>query len=161
MRFLVVAALAVSVVGCAGPFTLVPGKAASGAIALSSCGNSSHSAGSVIAAMDGPPLGETGGPRLDPPKQVIVCLQIDNHGSAPVKVDRSRFKLKAGYGVESWIEDADDNKFIVPAGATKKTRITFQYSKILSGEDVTIEPTDAVTVADRPVNVPAIVLRKN
>ena len=159
MRARVVLVL-LSLPGCVGPFTELPASPGGGPITVATCGNSSTRAESVIAAMDGPPLGETGGPRLEPPKEVTVCVRVDNHGSGPVKVDRSRFHLKCSYGVESWIEDAADTRFVVPAGETRKTRVTFHYSKILSGEDARLEIDDAVTAGDRPVHAPAILLRK-
>jgi hypothetical protein len=146
--------------GCAAPFVEVPSaQPSTAAVRVTSCGTSGMRASSVVAAMDGPPLGETGS-GMEPQKEVEVCLQIGNHGHAPLEVDRSRVYLKAPHETQTPIGDKDDDRFVVPVSETRKFKVAFHYSTILSGQDCRLDFDQVVKAGDRPITLPPITLRR-
>jgi hypothetical protein len=153
-------AAAFLVAGCAGPFVEVPpAHPVAGAVRATFCGNSGMRASTVIERMDGPPLGETGS-QPEPPKEVVVCVLVENKGQEPVKIDRSRVYLKTPHGSETPLGDKEDDKFVVPAGTSRKFQVAFHYSQMLSGEDARVDFDKVASIKDRPIELPAIVLRK-
>jgi hypothetical protein len=146
---------------CASPFLEVSTQRGTSPVTASYCGSTTVRAASVIAAMDGPPLGETGS-GIEPPKELEVCVRIDNRGNRPVKVDRSRFHLRSDkHDTEGWVQDRDDARFVVPPGESRKTHVAFHYSpNLLSGEEVRVDFDEVIGELDHPLRVPPIVLRR-
>ena len=146
--------------GCAGPFDAVRPETRAGGVVARYCGSSGYRAASVVAAMDGPPLGETGG-GTTAPREVTFCVELGNGGARPVRVNRNLITLHVGaerYGITA---DRDDERLIVPPGAARKLKVTYQYgSGIVSGQDAELRLADAITVDDRPLALPALRVRR-
>ena len=153
-------ALVLTLSACAGPFLAVgAGTATSGQVVATFCGSSSARTASVIAALDGPPLASPT-PTMEPPREVTICVQLDNRGSRPVQIDRSRFHLKCPREQQPWIPDQDDTRFVVPPQSTRKLKVTFSYSPLLSGEDVRLLFDEVAVIGERAISVPPLSLRK-
>jgi len=113
----------------------------------------------VIAAMDGPPLASPT-PALEPPREVTICVQLDNRGARPVTIDRSRLHFKCPREVQPWIPDRDDARFVIPPASTRKLDVTFTYSPLLSGEDVRLIFDEVATVNSGVIALPPLALRR-
>lgn len=148
---------AMALAGCKGPFAeVVPDSRKDRAI-VSYCGSAAATAASVIKTMDSLGREESA---LPAPNEVTVCIEVHNHESSPLRVDRSRARLKCPREQQSWVPDADDPELVVPPGLSRKFRVTFRYSPLVSGEDVSVLLDRALTRGDRPVAVAPIVLRR-
>jgi hypothetical protein len=146
--------------GCAAPFDALKPEVRAGKIVAHYCGSSAYRAETVIAAMDGPPLGQTGG-SSSRNREVTVCIQLENGGSRPVMVNRNLVHLRCKEDSLSTNADKDDDSFIVPPGVTRQFKMSFTYgSSILSGEDAELRFEDAITIEQRPITLPALVLRR-
>jgi hypothetical protein len=157
VRFLIL------LVGCAGPFVDLDKPSKSQSITASSCGSTKITAERVLNNMEPPSslpseVGGSGG--LEPPEQAQLCVQLDNHASGTVRVDRSYLQLKCPREKQPWVPDSDDQEVIIHAGESKKFKVSFHYSPMPSGEDVAILFERAVKVEGRVVALPPLPLRK-
>ena len=147
--------------GCAAPFDAVKPEVRTAKIVARYCGSSSYRATSVIAAMDGPPLGPTGS-GASQPREATFCVQLENGSTHPVQVNRNLMHLRCGVETYTIKADRDDESFIVPAGETRKFSLTYEYgSEVLSGQDVQLGFEDALTREERPLALPPLVLRRH
>ncbi len=145
---------------CAGPFTEVrPGAHVVAGVAVSYCGSSSLRAASVVGTMDGPPSGETTSPALARPREVTLCVQVDNRGRKPLRVDRSHLHLKCPHEKQPWVPDRDEDRFVVAPGAIRRFQVTFSYSPLASGDDVRILFDDVFATEEWPIVIPPMALR--
>ena len=138
------------VAGCAAEFSEVKTAGGGGNLAITYCGSTGASVGSVIQAMDNPG-GADSGP-LPSERELTVCLLAENHGSNDARVDRSHTHLKCPREKQEWIPDHDPEVVILPPGSSKKLHITFRYSPIQPGEKVSVLLDDLKT---------SITLRRN
>jgi hypothetical protein len=146
--------------GCAAPFSAIKAETHTGKIVARFCGASAYRAETVIATMDGPPLGPTGS-TSGPPREATMCVQLENGGARPLQVNRNLVHLHCGKESYSITADRDDVSFIVPPSETRKFKVTFQYgSEILSGRDVELRFDDALTREEHAVTLPPLVLRR-
>jgi hypothetical protein len=91
---------------------------------------------------------------------VRVCLKLTNRSSQPAKVDRSHVLLDTPHGKLSWVQDKDDEVFVVPAGESKTFAVDFETTMLLKGEDVKVRVSDAITIGGRASGLPPITLRR-
>ena len=138
---------------CAGPFIDVGKSSKSGSITVTSCGSTKITAERILSNAEPPSslpseVGGSGG--LEPPEQAQFCVQLENHSSATVRVDRSYLQLKCPREKQPWVPDTDDQEVIIHAGESKKFNVSFHYSPMPSGEDVQLLFDRAVKGAQLP-----------
>jgi hypothetical protein len=151
--------LTLSLTACAPAFQeMDPGEKRAGELTLLGCGASTVTTSGVIKAMDEPPVGP--GNDEVKPTPVRVCLKLTNRGSQPAKVDRSHVLLDTPHGKLSWVQDKDDEVFVVPAGESKTFAVDFETTMLLKGEDVKVRVSDAITIGGRASGLPPITLRR-
>jgi hypothetical protein len=154
------AALAcVAAAGCAGPFAEVQPSAPTGGVGVRYCGSSSASPGSVLRSLE-PPVGAAD-TQLSPPKELYVCLRLENQGSRPARLNRSNVQLRCPRERQEWVPDRDDDVVIAHPGQSRELHVTFHYTPLVTGEDVALIFDGALTVGGAPVKLRPIVLRKN
>ena len=154
------AAALAGAVGCAAPFAEVEPSAPVAGVALVYCGSAGMSTKSVMAAME-PPTGQAGGEDSVPaPKVLTVCLRLQNQGGEVARVDRSAIELHCPHERDDAESDSDDQEVIAHPGESKELHVSFHYSPLPSGEDVTLGFEHAVTVGGKPVKLRPLALRK-
>jgi hypothetical protein len=160
---LVVAAMLLA--GCAGPFAAArnePSRA--DGLSVGFCGSTKITAEKVLQAMAPPSdlpteVGGSGG--LEPPEEARFCVSVDNRGAQTARIDRSYLALKCPREKQPWIPDSDDQEVIVHGGESKQLHVSFHYSPMPSGEDVSVLFEGAVTVGGKRARLAPLQLRKN
>jgi hypothetical protein len=155
----------VLVCGCAAPFGEArPGVISkAGGASLSFCGSTKVTAQRVLDNMEPPSslpteVGGSGG--IEPPEQARFCVKLENRGSQTIRVDRSYLALKCPREKQPWIPDSDDRDVIVHGGETKQLYVSFQYSPMSAGEDVSLLFDGAVAAEGRPLKIAPLPLRR-
>jgi hypothetical protein len=148
-------------VACAGPFKATGASQASG-VEVRFCGSSGSLGG--LRKMEPPSdlpseVGGSGG--LEPPQEVRLCLELENHGPDTARLDRSYLQLKCPSEKQPWVPDSDDQEVIAHAGESRKLHVGFHYSPLPSGEDVKLLFDNALTVGGRRAKLPPLPLRRN
>jgi hypothetical protein len=157
--------LAYLLAGCAGPFAAVRPEASRGdGLSVGFCGSTKITGERVLRAMEPPSdlpseVGGSGG--LEPPEEARFCLSVDNRGTQTARIDRSYLQLKCPREKQPWVPDSDDQEVIVHGGESKQVHVSFHYSPMVSGEDVTLLLEGAVTVGGKRARLPPLALRKN
>jgi hypothetical protein len=148
--------------GCAAPFSMVkPGGAREG-VTVSYCGATQSSPGSVMKSLDPPSAveSELHGGLMPPPKELHVCVKVENKGGKPARFDRGLVELKCPREKQNWQPDADDQAVVLHPGQSRELHVTFQYSPIDPGEEVSLLFDRALTLGGRSLHVEPIVLRR-
>jgi hypothetical protein len=162
-RVAAVALVAVGALGgCAAPFDEVKPSKPEGGVALVYCGSAATSPESVMKSLE-PPTGQVseGTSSMPEEKELRVCLHLENHGSAPARVERSNFRLKCPGEVDTPSSDHDDDLVIAQPGETRELHVSFRYSPLVHGEDVQLLLDRALTVGGHAVKLPPMTLRKH
>jgi hypothetical protein len=150
--------------GCAAPFVEVkPHPVAAGGVNVTFCGSADVSPDTVMKTMEPPsslPSEVGGGGGLEPPKDLRVCLRVENRGRAPARLDRGAVTLKCPREKQPWVPDSDDQEVIVHAGESREAHVFFHYSPLVAGEDVAVILDAALKVGEARARLPPIVLRK-
>jgi hypothetical protein len=148
--------------GCGAPFEAVRPSATAQGVTVRYCGSSDVSPDAVVRAMEPPSslTPEVGGSPLPGPEELRVCLRLENRGTQPARVDRSYLQLRAPREKQSWVPDSDDQEVIAHPGQTRELHVTFHYTPLVAGEDVSLVLDDAVTVGGRAAHLPPVLLRK-
>ncbi len=146
-------------VGCGAPFAEVEPSAPRAGVGLVYCGSSAVSAESIMKAME-PPTGQTGAGGMPEQKELRVCLRLENHGAAVARLTRSDVVLHCPHETDSAEPDHDDDEVIAHPGETRELHVTFRYSPLPSGEDVTLRFDGALTVGGKPLKPAPLALRK-
>ncbi len=122
--------------GCAAEFSEVKHSGSSGNLAISYCGSTGASAGSVIAAMDNPGSVDNG--PLPAERELTICLVAENRGSKDARLDRSHAHLQCPREKQEWLPDRDPEVLTIAPGASQKLHITFRYAPVQRDEQVSL-----------------------
>jgi hypothetical protein len=160
VRFALAALLAA---GCAAPFSMVKQGGAREGVAVTYCGATQSSPGSVMKSLDPPSAVESelrGSGEMPPPKELHVCLKVENKGSKPARFDRALVELKCPRERQNWQPDSDVQALVLHPGQSRELHVTFHYSPIDPGEDVSLLFDRALTVGGRSLHFEPVVLRR-
>jgi hypothetical protein len=148
--------------GCAAPFTVVKASASGEGVTVTQCGTSATSTRSVMKSLDPPSAveAELHGGYLEPPKELNVCIKLDNKSGKPARFDRAVVQLKHPREREDWVADADDQVVVVQPGGSREVRLSFHYGPMDAGEEVSILFSRALSIGGKPVKLDSIVFRK-
>jgi hypothetical protein len=151
--------LALALAGCAGPFEIVTDPQTKSDVTVSSCGASEMTAGTVLRAMDNPPVGEGAG-TLPPTKNLEVCVRVTSHATGAVRVEPQRWRLKTPREGQPWNAEHADEERVLAAGESRKFSVTFSYPPLSGGERITILFDDGFRIDDKRITLPPLSLRK-
>src|SRR6185312_7328516 len=161
-RVLLGGAIFAAVGACAAPVNVVKPSSAVSGVSIVYCGSAATSTQSVINSME-PPVGQGGGgdETMADVKELNVCLRLENHGAETARLDRTMVLLKCPRETDDPQADRDDQEVIAHPGESKELHLIFKYTKLPSGEDVTLKFDRALKVGDKPVKLPPMGLRKS
>lgn len=143
--------------GCAAPFVEARPSAPHDGVSVTWCGAQKTSPGSVMRSLD-PPTGRSD-ERVEPPKELRVCLRVANGASKPLRFDRARVELKCPRERREAISDADDQTVTLAAGQTRDIYVGFTYTGLETGEEVQVVLDHALTLGGKDLRLAPLVLR--